>query len=49
MHEDIKTELNSGIALYHSVQNILSSRLIRKNIQFKILNNYNFACCLIWV
>jgi len=42
--EEIKSRLRSGNACYHSVQNLLSSRLLSKN-----LKNYNFACCFVWV
>jgi hypothetical protein len=31
IQEEIKRRLNSGNACYHSVQNLLSSRLLRKN------------------
>ena len=34
--EEIKSRLNSGNACYHSVQNILSSSLLSKNIKIKI-------------
>jgi hypothetical protein len=33
IHEEIKRRLNSGNACYHSVQNLLSSRLLSKNIK----------------
>ena len=33
--EEIKSRLQSGNACYHSVQNILSSRLLSKNIKIK--------------
>jgi hypothetical protein len=33
IQEEIKKRLNSGNAHYHSVQNILSSRLLSKNIK----------------
>jgi hypothetical protein len=33
---EIKRRLNSGIACYHSVQNLLSSRLLSRNIKIKI-------------
>jgi hypothetical protein len=36
MHEDIKSRLNSGNACYHSVQSLLSSRLLSRNIKVKI-------------
>jgi len=34
--EEIKTRLRSGNACYHSVQNLLSSRLLSKNLKIKI-------------
>jgi hypothetical protein len=36
IHDEIKGRLNSGTACYHSVQNILSSRLRSKNLKIKI-------------
>jgi hypothetical protein len=33
---EIKGRLNSGDACYHSVQNLLSSRLLSKNIKIRI-------------
>jgi hypothetical protein len=36
MHEEIKSTLNSGNAWYHSVQSLLSSRLLSKNLRVKI-------------
>ena len=36
IQEEIKKEFNSGNACYHSVQNILSSRLPSKNIKIGI-------------
>jgi hypothetical protein len=36
IHDEIKSRLNSGNACYHSVQNLLSSRLISKNLRIKI-------------
>jgi hypothetical protein len=36
IHEEIKNRLNSGNACYHSVQNLLSSHLISKNLKTKI-------------
>jgi hypothetical protein len=36
IQEEIKRRLNSGIACYHSVQNLLSSRLLSKNVKVKI-------------
>jgi len=34
--EEIKSRLRSGGACYHSVQNLLSSRLLSKNLKIKI-------------
>jgi len=34
--EEIKSRLRSRNACYHSVQNLLSSRLLSKNLKFKI-------------
>jgi hypothetical protein len=36
IHEEIKSRLNLGNAYYHSVQNLLSSCLISKNLKIKI-------------
>jgi hypothetical protein len=36
IHEEIKSRLNSGNACYHSVQRILSSRLLSRNVKVKI-------------
>jgi hypothetical protein len=38
IQEVIKNRLKSGNACYHSVQDLLSSE-----------QNYNFACCFVWV
>jgi hypothetical protein len=35
IQEEIKNRLKSGNACYHSVQNILSSRLLSKNVKIK--------------
>ena len=43
IQEEIKSRLKSGNACYHSVQNLLSSGLLSKNL------NYNFACCFVCV
>jgi hypothetical protein len=34
--DEIKRRLNSGNACYHSVQNLLSSRLLSKNLKIRI-------------
>jgi hypothetical protein len=36
IHEDIKSRLNSVNACYHSVQSLLSSRLLSRNVKVKI-------------
>jgi len=36
MQEEIKSRLKSGNACYHSVQNLLSSSLLSKNLNIKI-------------
>jgi hypothetical protein len=36
IHEEIKSRLKSGNACYHSVQNLLSSSLLCKNVKIKI-------------
>ena len=36
VQEEIKSTLKSGIACYHSVQNLLSSSLLSKNLKIKI-------------
>jgi hypothetical protein len=36
IQEEIKRRLNSGNASYHSVQNLLSSRLLSKHVKVKI-------------
>jgi hypothetical protein len=35
-HEEIKRRLNSGNACYHSIQNLLSSSLLSRNVKVKI-------------
>ena len=39
IQEEIKSRLKSGNACYHSVQNLLSSRLLSKNKKIKIGRN----------
>jgi hypothetical protein len=36
IHEEIKSRLNSGNACYHSVQSLLSSRLLSRNVKVKM-------------
>jgi sorting nexin-29 len=47
IHEEIKSRLNSGNTCYHSVQNILSSHLITKNLKIKIYKTVILpVCCM---
>jgi len=39
IQEEIKSRLKLGNACYHSVQNLLSSRLLSKNLKIKIYRN----------
>jgi hypothetical protein len=39
MHEKIKSRLNSGNSCYRSVQSLLSSRLLSRNLKVKIYKN----------
>jgi hypothetical protein len=39
MQEEIKLRLNSGNVSYHSFQNLLSSRLLSKNVNIRIYNS----------
>jgi hypothetical protein len=43
---EIKNSLKSGNACCYSVQNLLSSRLLFKNVKIKI-NRTDFACCFV--
>jgi hypothetical protein len=42
IQEEIKRRLNSGNACYHSVQNLLSSHLLSKNVKVRIYKNIIF-------
>jgi hypothetical protein len=39
IQEEIKRRLNLGNACYHSVQNLLSSRMLSKNIRLRVFEN----------
>ena len=39
IQEEIKSRFNSGNACYHSAQNLLSSKLLSKNMNIKIYEN----------
>jgi hypothetical protein len=49
IQEEIKRRLNSGTACYHSVQSLLSSRLLSKNVKVKSIQNHNSASYFVWV
>jgi hypothetical protein len=52
MHEEIKSRVNSGNACYHSVQSLLSSRLLSRNLKTKIYKTIivpvGLYCCETW-
>jgi hypothetical protein len=47
IQEEIKRRLNSSNAYYHSVQNLLSSCLLSRNIRIRMYET-NFACGSEW-
>jgi hypothetical protein len=48
IQEEVKSRLNMGNTCYHSVLNLLSSRLLSRNLTIKIRKNYNFIFCFVW-
>ena len=46
---DIKSRLKSSIACYHSMQNLMSSTLLSKNVNIKIYRTINLDCCFVLV
>jgi hypothetical protein len=46
IHEEIRSTLNSRNACYYSVQNLLPSHQLSKNLKYK---KHNFASCFVWV
>jgi hypothetical protein len=40
IHEEIRSRLNSGNACYHAVKNLLSSRLLYRNVKNKIYKTF---------
>jgi hypothetical protein len=48
MHEEIKSRLSSGNACYHSVQSLLSCRMLSRNLESKYIN-HNSASCFVWL
>jgi hypothetical protein len=49
IHAEIRSRLNSGNACYHAVQNLLSSRLLSRNVKIKIYKTIIFTCGFVWV
>jgi hypothetical protein len=49
IHEEMKRRLNSGDACYHSVQNILSSRLVPINVKIRTHKTIILPCRFVWV
>jgi hypothetical protein len=53
IHEEIKSRLNTGNVCYHLVQNLLSSRLLSRNVKVKIYKTIIILVvlygCEIWV
>jgi len=47
--EEIKSRLRSGNACYHSVQNLLSSRLLFKYLKIKIYRTIILPVVFLWV
>jgi hypothetical protein len=43
IQEEIKRRLNSGNVCYHSVQNLLSSRLLSKNLKIRVYKTIIFV------
>jgi hypothetical protein len=48
IHEEIKSRLNSGIACYHLVHSLLSSRLPSRNVKLKIYKTIILPICFVW-
>jgi hypothetical protein len=48
IHEEIKSSLNSRNTCYISVQNLLSSRLLFKNLKIKIRKTITLPVVLYW-
>jgi len=49
IHEEIKSTLKTVNACYHSVQNVLSSNLLSKNIKIKIYRIIILPVFFVWV
>jgi hypothetical protein len=49
IHEEIRSRLNLGNTCYHAVQNLLSSRVLSRNLKIKMYKTINFTCGFVWV
>jgi hypothetical protein len=49
IQDQIKSRLKSGNACCHSVQSLLCSSLLSKNLKVKMYRTMIFACCFVWV
>jgi hypothetical protein len=49
IQEEIKGRLKAGNACYHSVQNVLTSSLLSKNLKIKIYRNLSLPVWFVWV
>jgi hypothetical protein len=49
IQEEVKKRLNSDNACYHSVQNLLSSHLLSKNVKIRIYKTIILACGFVCV
>jgi hypothetical protein len=49
IQEEIKRRLSLGNACYHSVQSLLSSRLLSKKSKNENIQDYNFPYDFVWV
>jgi hypothetical protein len=47
--KSFKSRLNSENDCYHSVQSLLSSRLLSRKVKVKNVQNHNSASCVVWV
>jgi hypothetical protein len=49
IHKEIESRLYSGNACYHSIQNLLSSHLLSKNLEIKIHKSIIVPVVFVWV
>ena len=49
IQEEIKSRLKLGNACYHSVQNLLYSGLLPKNLKIKVYRTIILPNCFVWV